>query len=133
MEQMNQGVAEPFSVMELRYWTSNKNIMTKQEEFSCLRSFIMTLPKDSYLRPWLDSVSVEVSQMIKSDIFPNINISDTDAQLKKKRDECLAWCEQQRNATVKKCDQEVENARNQIEYIKQTSRSQLRKALESIL
>jgi hypothetical protein len=68
MEQMNQGVAEPFSVMELRYWTSNKNIMTKQEEFSCLRSFIMTLPKDSYLRPWLDSVSVEVSQMIKSEI-----------------------------------------------------------------
>lgn len=107
--------------------------MTKQQELSHLRSLIKSLGPDTYLGPWLQQVVNEVEQMVKSDIFPNINISDTDAQLKKKRDECLAWCEQQRNATTNKCNTEVENARKQIEYIKEVSRNQLRKAIESIL
>lgn len=53
--------------------------MTKQQEIDALRTFIKSLPADTYIGPWLSSVLPEVQSLMQSD-FP-INCSMREAQL----------------------------------------------------
>ena len=57
--------------------------MSKAEEIDTLTRFIMRLPHDSYLRPWLESVLPEVRADIRND-FP------VSPSLVKARDEAAA-------------------------------------------
>lgn len=57
--------------------------MSKAEEIDSLTRFIMRLPHDSYLRPWLESVLPEVRADIRND-FP------VSPSLVKARDEAAA-------------------------------------------
>jgi hypothetical protein len=43
--------------------------MTKAEEINVVKNFTASLPADSYLRPWLESVLPEIEADIRSD-FP---------------------------------------------------------------
>jgi hypothetical protein len=43
--------------------------MTKAEELNAVKNFTASLPTDSYLRPWLESVLPEIEADIRSD-FP---------------------------------------------------------------
>lgn len=48
--------------------------MNKAQEIAHLTQFIAALPKDSYLKPWFESVLPEVSRDIRNDIFPSATV-----------------------------------------------------------
>lgn len=50
--------------------------MTKAQEIEALKSFIKSIPSDSYLAPWLESVLPIVESDINSDIIPFITPRD---------------------------------------------------------
>lgn len=43
--------------------------MTKSEEISHLEQFIASFPRDSYLRPWLESIKESVIRDIRNDFM----------------------------------------------------------------
>lgn len=44
--------------------------MTKTEELAAFHTFRHSLPANSYLRPWLDSIADEIESALRSDFFP---------------------------------------------------------------
>jgi len=50
--------------------------MTKLQEIQALQSFIESIPLDSYIRPWLESVLPIVEADMNSDIIPFITPKD---------------------------------------------------------
>jgi cell division septum initiation protein DivIVA len=43
--------------------------MTKQQELAAFNAFIETLPQNTYLRPWLDSIKYDVERDVRCDMF----------------------------------------------------------------
>jgi hypothetical protein len=64
--------------------------MTKRQELEVLADAIAKLGPDSYLGPWLASISGEVEADIRSDYFPMINIKETVAHCNKLRADAQA-------------------------------------------
>lgn len=50
--------------------------MTKATEIALLKEFTNSLPKDTYLRPWLEDVIPEVEREIISDFMPTPSVSE---------------------------------------------------------
>lgn len=47
-----------------------QHTMTKQEELAAFESFIASLPENTYLRPWLNSIRYDIERDLRSDVFP---------------------------------------------------------------
>ena len=69
---------------------------TKAEELAALDKFINSYPDDSYLKGWLLSVRNEVESAIRSDVFPQVSLAETDRQCKRRLEECNAAVEQRK-------------------------------------
>ena len=82
--------------------------MTKQHEIESLKAFALSLPMDSYLRPWIESVIPQVESEIRSDFYPSPSISET----------------------RKFCEAEIKFARTQADGIKQAAVEQAKKHLK---
>lgn len=54
--------------------------MTKAKELEILDQTIEKLGEDSYLGPWLKQVRFEVEQMVRSDYFPTLNLTEAAKQ-----------------------------------------------------
>lgn len=51
--------------------------MTKTQEIVALQEFIRSLPEDTYLRPWLEGVFLEVERAIRCDFL--VEVSPTES------------------------------------------------------
>ncbi len=51
--------------------------MTKATELALLKEFTNSLPKDSYLRPWLEEIMPEVEHEITCDFMPTPSIRES--------------------------------------------------------
>lgn len=51
--------------------------MTKSQEITAFSKFTASLPSDSYLRPWLESIFDEIKTDITNDIFPTATPADS--------------------------------------------------------
>lgn len=61
--------------------------MTKAQEIEALKNFIKSIPSDSYLAPWLESVLPIVESDMDSDIIPFITPRDLREEVAAARDE----------------------------------------------
>lgn len=50
--------------------------MTKAEEITALKAFIESLPRDSYLRPWLEDIAPTIEKDLAGDVIPFISPQD---------------------------------------------------------
>ena len=89
--------------------------MTKAKELEVLDQTIEKLGEDSYLGPWLKQVKFEVEQMVRSDIFPTVNLTESARQAQEIKDEALAMSVkmvQQAADRVIESDKKIEKYRN---------------------
>jgi hypothetical protein len=87
--------------------------MTKAQELERLRSLIKSLGKDTYLGPWLEEVSLEVEQMIKNDIFPDILPNACAKRVKENMEKCQKDCDEMKVRAAAYCKQIGESAREE--------------------
>ena len=50
--------------------------MTKAEEIVALRTFIESLPRESYLRPWLEDIAPTIEKDLAGDLIPFVSPQD---------------------------------------------------------
>lgn len=103
--------------------------MTKKQEIVRLDSLIQSLGSDSYLGPWLKSVKGEVEQMITSDLFPDVKLSDTIQAVAKLRKDTKEDCERM----VQRARVEAEAIKKEADEYRANSRAQIRRELENLI
>ncbi len=64
--------------------------MTKAEEIAALHAFIQSLPRESYLRPWLEDIAPAIEKDLAGDIIPFISPQDLRDEATKHRAEYRA-------------------------------------------
>jgi hypothetical protein len=72
--------------------------MTKKEEHEALQKFTDSLPAYTYLRPWLESVLIEVEAEIRRDFPVSPSNQKTRVECDRLRLETKQFCEQSRQA-----------------------------------
>jgi len=50
--------------------------MTKAEEMHALNAFIQSMPRNSYLRPWLEDIAPVIEKDLAGDVIPFISPQD---------------------------------------------------------
>lgn len=106
--------------------------MTKADEITALRTFIHQLPKDSYLRPWLESVVPEVEHEIHCDFLVSPSLPATRAQCAALLTETQAQCAQLKLQAQRTTEQLVTAARGQAERIRGRIYSDLQTCLQQL-
>lgn len=99
--------------------------MTKQAELEALDRFTASLPADSYLRPWLESIRPEVEHDIRCD-FPIA------ASVKETRRQCevmLTEARQQAAAITRQAHHEAQQIRTGAARSRDELIAQLRNAI----
>lgn len=106
--------------------------MTKTEEINALKTFIQSLPHDSYLRPWLSDIFPMIERDIAGDIIPFVSPDDIREEARKHREEYKAQLaamhaerERQQERIQEWSDRIISEARTRAEEIEQTTRKQL--------
>jgi len=106
--------------------------MTKSQEIQKLISFIDSLPSDSYLRHWLDSVFEEIRTDISNDIFPTATPAQSralcieiESRAKKNAQEILDRAKAQAEAFIADEKRKTENERARFEREKYAFRRAL--------
>jgi hypothetical protein len=64
--------------------------MTKAEEITALHAFIQSMPRNSYLRPWLEDIAPVIEKDLAGDIIPFISPQDLRDEAAKHRAEYRA-------------------------------------------
>jgi len=90
---------------------------TKAEELAALDKFINSYPDDSYLKGWLLSVRNEVESAIRSDVFPQVSLAETDRQCKRRLEECNAAVEQRKLNAQRELDAKRVEAQRQHDAV----------------
>jgi argonaute-like protein implicated in RNA metabolism and viral defense len=103
--------------------------MTKKQEIARLDSLIQSLGSDSYLGPWLKSVKGEVEQMITSDFFPDVKLSDTIQAVAKLRKDAKEDCDRM----VARAQAEATGIKKEADEYRANSRFQIRRELEDLI
>lgn len=102
--------------------------MTKNQELEMLKDFIQTLPKDGYLRDWLNGVYSSVETDIRSDFYPIITI-------KLCKDECerlLKVAQDEAENIVKQAKVEKERVQSSTQNIVRQAYNDLHKAIKQL-
>lgn len=63
--------------------------MTKAQEIQAYHAFIQSLPEASYIRPWFVEISVEVENLLRSDIIPDISPRRAEIEVRDLREQSL--------------------------------------------
>ena len=97
--------------------------MTKQEELTSLASYRESLPKDSYLRPWLEEVFIEVQNCILSDFSIHTRtLRELQAEIDKRCNAAEQYCD----SAIKRGDQylidAINKANDDVQSIKDRAR-----------
>jgi hypothetical protein len=50
--------------------------MTKAEEIAALHAFIQSMPRESYLRPWLEDIAPTIEKDLAGDMIPFVSPQD---------------------------------------------------------
>lgn len=90
--------------------------MTKAKELEILDQTIEKLGEDSYLGPWLKQVKFEVEQMVRSDYFPTVNLTEAAkqvAEMKQAADEMAVRIIQQATDRAIEMDKKREKYHNE--------------------
>jgi hypothetical protein len=107
--------------------------MTKQQELETLRKAIQDLRVDSYLGPWLNSITDELERDLLSDFIPVLTL----AEARERQDSILQSAQSIAAATVQKAKREADQiilaATKEAERIRSSIQNDLQKALSSIL
>lgn len=107
--------------------------MTKQQEIEAIKTFAASLPKHSYLRPWLDDIMPIVESDILSDFVINVQtrrqILDT---VGKEASETIEAAKRQALAIVSKSNDEAARIRAAFTQAKATAAARLRQLAETI-
>lgn len=84
--------------------------MSKNQELQRLDQFIASLPKDSYLRPWLEDVRPQVESEIRSDfpVSPSLFATRVD-------------CDALKAGTKSNCEAQLAAARREAEKIEKAA------------
>lgn len=106
--------------------------MSKNQELQRLEQFIASLPKDSYLRPWLEDVRPQVESEIRSDfpVSPSLFATrvDCDALKETTRAHCTALFE----AAQREADRIITTARDDARRLKARACDHFRAALREL-
>ena len=106
--------------------------MTKSQELAIIDKAIAALPQDSYLRPWLIGIRPEIEALMRSDILPEISISETRTHCEMLRKEALQHAEATKKSAKEFADKIVANATADALAIRNRLAADLRKALNAI-
>jgi cell division septum initiation protein DivIVA len=95
--------------------------MTKAQEINAIKEFTANLPKDSYLRPWLESSLPEIESDIRNDfpVSPAINLArvECNRMLEAEKRDCQVLrenAERQAANIVKQANQQADSIRNRL-------------------
>ena len=95
--------------------------MTKAQEINVIKEFTASLPKDSYLRPWLESSLPEIEADIRNDfpVSPSIALArvECNRMLEAEKRECQLMrenAERQAANIVKQANQQADSIRNRL-------------------
>jgi len=103
--------------------------MTKQEEIDSLKTYTASLPKDSYLRPWLEDVLPQVETDIRND-FP---VSPSLVETRRWCREREAEAQRQANSIISKAVRETAELQENDRKDRMNCRNHLAEELRAIL
>lgn len=102
--------------------------MTKQQEIEALRQFAASLPADTYLRPWLESILPSVESDIRSDIYPVV----TPADARRAHDERVAAAQAKADEILNRANDYAAATMKEARQMKERAASHVRQALRSL-
>jgi hypothetical protein len=95
--------------------------MTKAEEIQAVKDFTASLPKDSYLRPWLESSLPEIEADIRSDfmVSPSITAARKECQrmIDAEKQDCQVLrqnAEQEATRIITRANQQADGIRTRL-------------------
>jgi hypothetical protein len=106
--------------------------MTKKQETQALQSFTESLPKDTYLRPWLESILLEVEREIRSDFPVSPSIPQARAECEGLRMETKQLCARSIEEAQTKADRIIKDALERAQSIRSRARVQLADAMNTL-
>ena len=103
--------------------------MTKAQEFERLREFTQSLPKDTYLRPWLEEIMPEVEHEITCDFMPTPSIRESRNRAESQAKEIILAATCKAETILKEAQVEADRKRCQalnvqsrtLEFLRSTS------------
>jgi cell division septum initiation protein DivIVA len=102
--------------------------MTKAQEIEALDKFVRSLPKDSYLWPWLVQVEAEVVADIRNDVMVSPSIAATREQCEQR----VLKAEGEANAIIAKAEADARRIETEAREESQSIRSRLQEMLRTI-
>ena len=100
--------------------------MTKQQEINALVKFTNSIPKDSYLWPWLVSVQASVVADIRNDCVVGPSIEDS----RKQCSQMIADAERQASLILSDAKQAAEREQKSVREWRQSMRDGLLQVVE---
>jgi hypothetical protein len=102
--------------------------MTKAQEIEALDKFVRSLPKDSYLWPWLVQVQAEVVADIRNDVMVSPSIAATREQC----DQMVLRAEGEVKAIIAKAEVDARRIETEARDESASIRSRLQEMLRKI-
>jgi cell division septum initiation protein DivIVA len=100
--------------------------MTKTQEIDALVKFTNSIPKDSYLWPWLVSVQASVVADIRNDVVVGPSIEDS----RKQCSQMLADAEAQADGIIREAKEKAEREQKTVREWRQAMRDGLLQVVE---
>lgn len=106
--------------------------MNKQQEILILKATAAKLGKDSYLGPWIESIVAEVESMIKSDIFPDVNLSETAHKCSEQKLVVAMQADSTKKEAEKAAEKIIQDARNEADRIRSSVLYAMKAAINTL-
>lgn len=100
--------------------------MTKIQEIDALVNFTNSIPKDSYLWPWLVQVQAQVVEDIRNDFIVSPNIHET----RQRCSQMMADAEAQAAGIVREAKEKAEREEEKVREWRQSMRDGLLQVVE---
>lgn len=106
--------------------------MTKDQELAILRKAIQDLRVDSYLGPWLNSITDELERDLRSDFIPVLTLSEARRRADNVLADAHAKAEQIRQEAQREADKVKQDAIDSSRRVRAALRHDLQQALNNL-